>query len=83
MGEEAETSSSAGVGPAAQQSHLLGLRGLGKDPLLLEVQLEPHAGLCCCGRHLDSPQGLSCRSLGRAKHKPEVWQRAVNCCFHR
>lgn len=71
VGEEADPSSFAGVGPATQQSHLLGLRGLGKDPPLLEVQLEPHAGLCCCGRHLDSPQGLPCRCLGRARGPAE------------
>lgn len=35
--------------------------GLGKGPPPLRAQLEPHAGLCCCGRRLDSPWGLPSR----------------------
>lgn len=48
-----------------------GYGGWERTPLLLEVQLEPHAGLCCCGRHLDSLQGLPCRCLGRDRGPAE------------
>lgn len=48
-----------------------GYGGWERTPLLLEVQLEPHAGLCCCGRHLDSLQGLPCRFLGRDRGPAE------------